>query len=218
MSIIDLNYMPENTKKVFEKLSKSSFIDNYTLVGGTALSLQLNHRFSEDLDFIFDGEHLNINIIKRNINKLFRDYRIIKQDNNYQIDFIIEKTKVTFFSSGAVLIPFSVKKHSFKHNKLNIAKVDIIACLKMSAISQRNTIRDYYDLYYITKYHKKLDVVIERTKKLFPNLSPIIYTETLVYTDDISENDLSSHLNPKENITKEKIAEHFIIELKKTLK
>jgi len=38
---------------------------------------------------------------------------------------------------------------------------------------------------------------------LLPNLSPVTYTETLVYTEDIPENDLSNHLCPKEQITKQ---------------
>jgi len=215
--MINLKYIPNDTKKVFDTLSKSSFINNYTLVGGTALSLQINHRLSEDLDFIFDGELLNINSIKRSISSLFRYSRVIKQNHKYQIDFIINNTKVTFFTTDAVLIPFSVKEHSFKYSKLNIANVDIIATLKMVALSQRNTIRDYYDLYFISKYHTGLNNIIENTKKLFPNISPITYTETLVYTDDIPEIDLSAHLNPKENITKEKITDYFTKELKKIL-
>jgi hypothetical protein len=47
MADIDLNYMPLNIKDVFEKLSETPFIENYTLVGGTALSLQIRHRLSE---------------------------------------------------------------------------------------------------------------------------------------------------------------------------
>ncbi|MCK4662492.1 MAG: nucleotidyl transferase AbiEii/AbiGii toxin family protein [Bacteroidales bacterium] len=217
-SIIDLSYIPKSAKKVLENLSNTSFIRNYTLVGGTALSLQIKHRLSEDLDFIFDGETLNINIIKRNIHKLFSDYRIIKQDYNYQIDFIIEQTKVAFFSSGAILIPFSVKKHSFNYKNINIATIDIIACLKFSAIAQRNTIRDYYDLYFISKYYSNLNDIIKKTKKFLPELSPITYTETLIYTNDIQENDISNHLCPKEKITKQEISEYFIKELKKIIK
>ncbi len=216
--IIDLQFMPSNTKNVFLKLAESNFIKNYTLIGGTALAIQIKHRFSEDLDFIFDGNTINITTIKRNISKLFENYRIIKQDNNYQIDFLIENTKVTFFSSGAVLIPFLVKKYSFSYQKLNIATVEIIAVLKFSAIAQRNTIRDYYDLYFISKYIINLQQIINTTKKLLPNLSPITYTETLVYTKDILETDLSQHLHPKENITKEEIADYFVSELKKNIK
>ncbi|MCD4698130.1 MAG: nucleotidyl transferase AbiEii/AbiGii toxin family protein [Bacteroidales bacterium] len=218
MKSIDLNCMPKNTKIVFDKLTNSAFIKEYTLIGGTALSLQIKHRLSEDLDFIYDGESLNINTIKRNINKLFKKYKIIKQDGKYQIDFIIENTKVTFFSSAAVFIQFPVKAHSFNYKNMNIANIECIACLKFSAIAQRNTIRDYYDLYYISKYHSNLEKIINNAKELLPNLAPITYTETLVYTEDLLENDLSNHLKPKIKISKQKISKYFTIELKKILK
>jgi len=217
MREIDLNYMPQNTKSVFEKLSETSFIKNYTLVGGTALSIQIKHRFSEDLDFIFDGESLNINTIKRNISKIFPKYRIIRQDYTDQIDFVINQTKVTFFTTEAVSIPFSVKAYSFLYKNINIATVEIVACMKFATIAQRNTIRDYYDLYFISKYHLDLNQIINKTKVLLPNIAPVTYTETLVYTNDIAENDLSNHLNPKEIITKQEISEYFILELKKII-
>lgn len=94
---------------------------------------------------------------------------------------------------------------------------EIIACLKFAAITQRNTIRDYYDLYFISKYHIGFKKIIRSTKELLPNLSPITYTETLVYTRDIPENDLSNHLSPKETVTKQEIADYFIVELKKII-
>lgn len=215
--MIDLKYMPENTKSVFEKLSETNFIKKYTLVGGTALSLQIKHRLSEDLDFIFDGEKLNTTTIKRNISKLFTDFRIIKQDYDYQIDFVINNSKITFFSSGAVLIPFSVKEHSFCYKKINVATIETIAALKFSAIAQRNTIRDYYDLYFISKYVLNLKHIIDKTRELLPNLSSITYTETLVFTKDLDENDLSQHFKPIENISKDEIADYFTGELKKIL-
>lgn len=215
---VDLNYMPAKTKMVFERLAESNFMKKYTLVGGTGLAIQIKHRESEDLDFVFDGELLNTNTIKRNIHALFDAYRIIKQDYNFQIDFIINETKVTFFSTGAVLVPFSVKNFSFKYHKINIAHVEIIAALKFAAISQRTTIRDYYDLYFISKYYTDLEKLILKTKELLPNLSAITYTETLIYVDDIPEDDLSNHLNPKEKITKNEIADFLSKELKKIIK
>lgn len=217
MNEIDLTFMPQKTKFIFETLAKTNFIQNYTLVGGTALSIQIKHRLSEDLDFIFDGEKLSTNTIKRNINKLFSDYKIIRQNYTDQIDFVIQNIKITFFCSDAVAIPFSVKDNSFSYKKINIATIDTIAALKFSTIAQRNTIRDYYDLYYIAKYHTALRTMINKTKKLIPNLSPVTYTETLVYTADIPENDLSNHLQPVENINKQAIAKFFTDELKKII-
>ncbi len=216
--MMDIEYMPTATKDVFTKLSEASFINKYTLVGGTALSIQIKHRLSEDLDFIADGETINLTSIKRNIARLWPNYRIVKQDYNYQIDFIINNVKLTFFSTGAIQIPFHIKSYSIAYKNINIAKTEIIASLKLAAIAQRNTIRDYYDLYFITKYKIGLSEIIEQTKKLIPNLSPVTYTETLVYTDDIPENDLSEHLEPKENISKTEIADFFVRELKKIYK
>ena len=144
---MDFTYLPEKTKFVFDTLSETKFIKKYTLVGGTALSMQIKHRMSEDLDFIFDGKFLNIISIKRNIHNSFSHYKIIKEDGNYQIDFAVRNTKVTFFSSGAILIPFNVMNYSEKHKNLNIASAEIIGTLKLAAISHRNTLRDYYDLY-----------------------------------------------------------------------
>jgi predicted nucleotidyltransferase component of viral defense system len=211
----DFTFMPESTRTVFDRLAMHHFISKYTLVGGTALSLQIRHRLSEDLDFIFDGEKLNTNSIKRNIATIFPDYRIIRQELNWQIDFLISNVKVTFFSTGAIALPFSVKNHSFSYKTIHICKAKTIASLKMAAIAQRNTIRDYYDLYTLVKYHFSLIEIIGQTKKLIPNLSPITYTETLIYTRDIEETSLDNHLMPNEVITKDHIAEFFIHEIRK---
>jgi len=42
----------DKTKKVIESVSKMESIRPYILVGGTALSLQIANRLSEDLDFM----------------------------------------------------------------------------------------------------------------------------------------------------------------------
>ena len=210
---VDIDYIPENTSRVLTVLRYQKFISDFTLVGGTALSIQIRHRFSEDLDFVYDEEELNINTIKRNLNRVFPDHSIIRQNRKWQIDITISGTKVTFFSAGAVAIPFKVKEHSFKVDALNIANTKVIAAMKFSSIAQRNTIRDYYDLYCLTRYHFSLLDLIQVTKQLFPNLSPVTYTETLVYTKDIEEEDISAHLSPGENISKKEIADFFTREL-----
>ena len=47
-----LKSLAPHTGKVFEKISKLECIKPFTLVGGTALSLQIEKRQSEDLDFM----------------------------------------------------------------------------------------------------------------------------------------------------------------------
>ncbi|HED38189.1 MAG TPA: hypothetical protein ENI76_08090 [Ignavibacteria bacterium] len=215
MSAVNTNYLPSDTKRIFEVLCKTPFIKSFVLVGGTALSLQIGHRLSEDLDFVYDGETLPVSNIKRNISKLFPRHKLIRQDNGYQLDFVIENTKLTFFSTGAVTVPFHVKDYSFPLENIQIATVEAIGVLKFGALSQRNTLRDYYDLYCITKDHILLLDLITKTKQLLSNISPITFTETLIYTKDIPENTLGEHLQPKYKVTKEEITDYFIAELQK---
>ena len=211
----NLKNLPSATALLFQRLAMEKYMNRFSLVGGTALALQLGHRQSEDLDFIFDGEKIDSIGIKRFIARIFPDYRLLREETGYQIDFLVREVKLTFFSSGAVLIPFPVKEHTIQIGNINIATVDIISTLKMATISQRCTIRDYYDIYYLSKHILPLAEIFRNTKSLVPNLSPITYSETIVYTKDIPENSVGSHLLPVETITKEEIAEYFIEEIKK---
>ncbi len=43
--------LADKTNKIFEAFSKLNCLKGYTLIGGTALSLQIGKRLSEDLDF-----------------------------------------------------------------------------------------------------------------------------------------------------------------------
>ncbi len=217
--MISLDYLPDKTRNLFQKIADLDFISHYILVGGTALAMQIQHRQSEDLDFIYDGDLLPVQSLKRAINKHFKNhYKIIKDDNGYQIDFLIDDVKTTFFSSGAVQVNFKIKDHVFQVKNINIAKQNIIAVLKMSSISQRSTIRDYFDLYYLVRYHIKLEELIQITKKYLPHLPQITFSETLVYLDDIEEDNIADHLYPEEIITKDKIADFFKNELRKLCK
>ncbi len=212
---IHLDNIPVATAELFQKLAQEKYMVRFSLVGGTALALQLGHRQSEDLDFIFDAEKIDTMGIKRFIAHIFPDHRLIREERGYQLDFLVNNVKLTFFSTGAVIIPFPVKPHTVQFNSLNITVVNVMAVLKMATISQRCTIRDYYDIYYISRYIISLDEIFKLTKSMIPNLSPITYTETIIYTKDIPENVIGSHLFPKEQISKEEIANYFIGEIKK---
>ena len=43
--------LSKHTIPVFDFIKDLDILEDYLLIGGTALSLQINHRLSEDLDF-----------------------------------------------------------------------------------------------------------------------------------------------------------------------
>lgn len=69
--MLRLDYLPEKTKRLFEQLStyhEDNALRGATLMGGTALTLQIGHRLSEDLDFFYFEEMLP----KQDIGQLLR--------------------------------------------------------------------------------------------------------------------------------------------------
>jgi hypothetical protein len=60
MHELKLEFMPEATQKNFARLKDDPRLAGFTLVGGTALALQIGHRVSEDLDFNLFGNKLPI--------------------------------------------------------------------------------------------------------------------------------------------------------------
>lgn len=55
---LDSNWLPAATRTVFEHLRTQALLKDFTLIGGSALALQIGHRLSQDLDFQFDGDAL----------------------------------------------------------------------------------------------------------------------------------------------------------------
>ena len=51
-------YLPENTKAVFDYFNREPLLTDFTLIGGTVISLQAGHRISEDLDFWLPDQEL----------------------------------------------------------------------------------------------------------------------------------------------------------------
>lgn len=62
MENMSLDNLLSDTKEVFTKLlnPKLDFLDNFVLVGDSALAIRIGHRQSEDLDFL----HIRIGSIK----------------------------------------------------------------------------------------------------------------------------------------------------------
>lgn len=50
--------LPAETERLWRFLKDQSALAGFTLIGGTALTLHLDHRISEDLDFIWVGDML----------------------------------------------------------------------------------------------------------------------------------------------------------------
>jgi hypothetical protein len=95
--MINLDILPEKQQKLFHILKSEEWMNDFYLVGGTALALQLNHRKSVDFDFFSSNDFNNLQIIDKI--KLIGNYQVFTEDkntlhgglNNVMISFISYK-------------------------------------------------------------------------------------------------------------------------------
>ena len=129
-----------------EKLSGfDSVAGQFYLAGGTALSLLIGHRKSEDID-LFTFEKFDVEKIT---NVLLQHSGTVKETANQTVHGTLNDAKVSFLYYPYPLVADSEKKEWIY--KIKLASMQDIACMKLLAISQRGEKKDFYDLYEILK-------------------------------------------------------------------
>ena len=207
--IENLDCLLPKTKKLLLKLIKScDFLENYVLVGGSALALHLCHRKSEDLDFFTFNDSFDKKKILEFIQN-FDNKEIINQTDE-QIDILLDGVKVTFFNAKWEFLKPQ------KIDKFNLATIEQISAMKVNTLFLRATYRDYYDLYFLAKSGISLRELFISSKNIVEGLTFKLFTIALVYIDDI-EDDNINYLDPKELISKEEIREFFENRIKNVL-
>jgi predicted nucleotidyltransferase component of viral defense system len=154
------NIISKNAHNLLESICSIQNLKSFYLVGGTALSLQIGHRLSEDLDF-FSQEEFKSNIVY-NIKKPYTVTSI--SDNSIEIS--IDKTKVFFF-----YFAFPLYKAIIKSNNIRIAHPIDIGLMKLLCLQGRTTKKDIVDLFFIHKKVMPLEKLLDIFEKHFPKAS-----------------------------------------------
>lgn len=142
-----------HTLQVFEAVSRLDCIKPYLLVGGTALSLQVGTRQSEDLDFMkwrtSKAEKMEV--------AWYRVEKELATVGDIQHKDILDVDHVEYVVSGVKFSFYACPKYSPVSapveylNNLRLADVKSIGAMKMEVMMCRSNFRDYYDIYSILK-------------------------------------------------------------------
>ena len=205
-----------HTGEVFEAISRLECIKPFTLVGGTALSLQIEKRQSEDLDFMKwltkrnEKPEINWPSIKKELESIgtIKDYEVGGFDF---VSFNFEGVKLSFYAAPRKEIT-SMKRIPYLNN-LFLADMESIGAMKMEAMLRRAKFRDYYDIYSILKeggdINKMIAAALEhsdyklRTRGLLnmlttgKNFIKEKGFEELLPVYDVSANDIQEYIKAK---------------------
>ena len=202
----NLNCLLPKTKELLLKMVQScSFLQKYVLVGGSALTLHICHRKSEDLDFFTYDDSFDKKEILEFIQS-FETKEIINQTDE-QMDLLLNGVKVTFFNAN-----WSFLKPQ-KMEKFNLATISMIASMKVNVLFLRAKYRDYYDIYFLVKQCMGLKEIFKVSEHVVEGVTFKLFAVALIYIDDIEDDDIS-YLQPIEKISKEEIRDFFQKRLK----
>lgn len=156
--------MPERTRSVFDALSNQPLMSGFILIGGTALSMQIGHRLSEDLDFWYPSDQLpksNIDTVLANLAATGHHHEFVTpawkisqaRINGTDLlaqsrDHVIDGVKVTFFARNDIPYQHFSKMRRLHENGVSFEVMykDAIFNMKSWLISQRIRSRDLFDL------------------------------------------------------------------------
>lgn len=169
------------TLGLISKFLADSRFHNFYLVGGTALSLQIGHRISLDIDLFtrnqFDTTEMT-------------DY--LEKNYGFELQFMHHNTLKGFIKGIFV----DMIQHDYpwigdpvKEDGIIMASPTDIAAMKLNAISGNGTrVKDFVDVYFLLKKYS-FDELIGFYKEKYAERNDFHVIKSLSYFDDIvSEN------------------------------
>ncbi len=198
---LNLGILQPKTKAVFDLLADQPEMSGFTLIGGTALALQIGHRISNDLDFITLSGQLPERKLDMMMTRLagkghtalltteqsqISAFRIQNGESllKYVRDYAIDTVKVTFIAD--IRNPNQIKfykrtpKITIPDCRYTIMGLEGLKASKTLVLAGRIKSRDLYDLMILTRdHHYSIEQAMQYIEELGGNNSPEYYKAVL---------------------------------------
>lgn len=167
--------------ELLKKIMNSKVFASFNLVGGTALALQLGHRFSVDIDMFGNSE--------------IDEYEFIDELSNFGTLQILKKSKnIIIFSIDGIKVDFVNYKYPLIEKIKTIDNIRLvsdkdIAAMKLNAIAGRGSRKDFIDLYFLLQKYTMQQMIAFYNKK-YKDGSEFMVIKSLNYFDDAEKEEL----------------------------
>lgn len=171
----------DTTLGLLIKLMRDDFLNDFVLVGGTALALQIGHRDSIDLD-LFSKNPINEPELFTYLNENYNFEKDFARNNTLKGQ--IEGIKIDMMTHNY----FNVKNDLIIEG-VRMASLPDIAAMKFNAIMHTGTrIKDFIDIAYLSS-SLSLSEMISAFGIKYPNVNPNMIYKALTYFEDIDFNE-----------------------------
>lgn len=197
-----------NTLRAIKQAAQIADFQTVYLAGGTALALQIGHRISVDLDF-FTTKNFDERILTAQLENI----------KNFSLEraaplTLLGKIGQTRVSLFAYKYPLIEKPGTFKG--LSLAGKKDIAAMKINALENRGTKRDFIDLFFLAREFS-LEEMIKFYNQKYKCLEDHLYgiLKSFSYFEDAERNEMPRMLAP---VDWKEIKEFFVKESQRLAK
>ena len=149
--------------------------NEFNLVGGTSLALQMGHRISIDID-LFGASEIDEDLFLEVLKK-FGTVQVIKKSKNILI-CSVNGIKVDF-----VNYQYRLLESPLLEGNLRLVKKKDIAAMKVNAVAGRGSIKDFIDIYFLLNEFSIKEMIGFYLQK-YPDGSEFMVRKSLTYFDD----------------------------------
>ena len=188
--MLQIKTVEPSTLALLKELMQIEELQEFSLVGGTALSLKYGHRISVDLD-LFSENNFDNNFIKSVLKEKYK--------SNFLLEGDIEKFGIFCYIND-------VKVDIIKHKHPLIANIETIdgirmyssndiCAMKVNAILGRGKKKDFYDLAELLKTYSLKEIIDFYEQKFFEQRLLISIPQAITYFNDADESEDPISLN-----------------------
>ncbi len=172
---------------LLKRIQALPFMANTRLVGGTALALLLGHRKSVDLDFFGWWEP--------------KDQLQSELETCGELERLGGKSALQFYTINGVKIDCVTYSQypwlypPVEEDGVRLASLQDIAAMKVNAITNRGTRKDFVDLFFLLQRFS-ISEILDFFSKKYPNTALFMAMRSLVYFTDAEETPVPAMLVP----------------------
>lgn len=185
-----LEILPQTQKNVLADLGRVVDRDGFYLAGGTAVALHLGHRRSIDLDWFTENE---LDDPQRYAAQLRADGVTwsTRSTATGTLHGTVDGVKVSFLSYG---YPLLAEPTPLTPYGCQMASLDDLACMKLAAVAQRGSKKDFVDVWALADHglHLERMLALYQQKYATEDISHLV--TSLTYFDDADPEPMPSML------------------------
>lgn len=206
-----------NIDAFIDKVATLECIKPYILVGGTALSVQIAHRKSEDLDFMMwrkskaDKPEIDWPSVERELKEKIGEIESMNLLGFDQVEFNVAGVKFSFYISENYCpvsdpVPYL--------GNIRIADIYSIMAMKIEVMLRRAKFRDYYDIYAMLKSGYSISDGITAAIKYSSHRLNTKNIMTILLSGRYYPDQNFEQLEPQYKVTKQEIRDYILRKLK----